>query len=86
MVAAATDRHTDAMKLKTSVMLSEELLQAISDEVKSTSRSAFIEEASWSLLRTRRRVRDRSDLAAIAAHAHALNREAHEVLEYQNVP
>ena len=73
------------MKLKTSVMLSEKLLQAISDEVKSTSRSAFIEEASWSLLRTRRRaVRDRHDLAAIAAHAHALNREAHEVLEYQN--
>ena len=58
------------MKVRTSVMLSEELLQAISHEVKPRSRSAFIEEASWILLRERRRAAcDRQDLAAIAAHS-----------------
>ena len=75
------------MKVKTSVTLSEELLQAISDEVDRRNRSAFIEEASWCLLRARRRdARDRQELAAIAAHADELNREAHDVLEYQDSP
>ncbi|MDE0221808.1 MAG: hypothetical protein OXJ90_21240 [Spirochaetaceae bacterium] len=75
------------MKVRTSVMLSKELLQAISNEVKPRSRSAFIEEASWILLRARRRaVCDRQDLAAIAAHSDELNREAHDVLEYQEIP
>jgi metal-responsive CopG/Arc/MetJ family transcriptional regulator len=75
------------VKVKTSVTLSEELLRAISDEVDRRHRSAFIEEASWSLLRARRRAeRDRQELAAIAAHADDLNREAHDVLEYQDSP
>ena len=75
------------MKVRTSVMLSEELLQAISLEVKPRSRSAFIEEASWILLRVRRRAAcDRRDLAAIAAHSDELNREANDVLEYQESP
>ncbi len=75
------------VKVKTSVTLSEELLQAISDEVEQKNRSAFIEEASWSLLRARRRAaRDRREFAAIAAHAVELNREARDVLEYQDNP
>lgn len=75
------------MKVRTSVMLSEDLLQAISLEVKPGSRSAFIEEASWILVRARRRAAcDRQDLAAIAAHSDELNREAHDVLEYQESP
>jgi metal-responsive CopG/Arc/MetJ family transcriptional regulator len=73
------------MKVKTSVTLSEELLRALSEEVEPRNRSAFIEEASWSYLRTQRRAeRDRMELAAIDAHADALNREAREVLEYQD--
>ena len=43
--------------------------------------------APWSLLRARRRAaRDRQELEAIAAHADELNREAHDVLEYQDSP
>ena len=73
------------MKVKTSVTLSEELLRALSDEVEPRNRSAFIEQASWSYLRTLRRAeRDRQELAALDAHAEELNREAQEVLEYQD--
>ena len=65
-------------------MLSEKLLRAIADHVGQKNRSAFIEQASWRLLRARRRAaRDRQELAAIAAHADALNRESHDVLECQ---
>ena len=73
------------MKVKTSVTLSEELLRALSDAVEPRNRSAFIEQASWSYLRTLRRTeRDRQELAALDAHAEELNREAQEVLEYQD--
>ena len=64
------------MKVRTSVMLSEELLQAISHEVKPRSRSAFIDEASWILLRERRKEialrRDADDLVAapVILHLH----------------
>ena len=75
------------MKVKTSVTLTAELLQAIAEEVEQQNRSAFIEEAAWSLLHARARVtRDQRDLAAINAHADALNREARDVLEYQDIP
>ena len=70
------------MKVKTSVTLSVELLRALSEEVGPRNRSAFIEEASWSYLRSRRRAeRDRTELAALDAHADELNREAREVLD-----
>ena len=73
------------MKIKTSVTLSEELLRALSDQVEPRNRSAFIEEASWSHLRMLRGAeRDRTELAALDAHADELNREAREVLEYQD--
>ena len=73
------------MKIKTSVTLSEALVRALSEEVESRNRSSFIEEASWNYLRALRRAeRDRKELAALDAHADELNREAREVLEYQD--
>jgi metal-responsive CopG/Arc/MetJ family transcriptional regulator len=73
------------MKVKTSVTLSEELLRALSEQVETRNRSAFIEAASWNHLRALRRAeRDRAELAALNAHADALNREAHEVLAHQD--
>ena len=73
------------MKLKTSVTLSEELVRALAAEVARGARSAFIETAVWSHLRARRRAaRDSEERARIAAHADDLNREARDVLEYQD--
>ena len=73
------------MKIKTSVTLSKGLLRALSEEVEPRNRSAFIEEAAWSYLRAvRRAARDRKELAALDAHADELNREAREVLEFQD--
>ena len=72
------------LKVKTSVTLSDELLQPLSEAVEPRNRSAFIEEAAWSHLRTlRRAARDRKELAALDAHADEFNREAREVLEFQ---
>lgn len=73
------------MKVKTSVTLSEELLQAIEDQVKQENRSSFIEEATWSYLRAiQRGARDREDLKTIDRYADELNAEALDVLEYQD--
>ena len=67
------------MKVKTSVTLSEELLQAISVEVDQESRSAFIEQAAWNHLHARRRaIRDRKEPAAIDAKAKELNDDSSE--------
>lgn len=72
------------MKVKTSVTLSEELLNAISAETGRTNRSALIEEATWRYLRERQRdVRDRRELERINEHADELNEEAFDVLEFQ---
>ena len=77
--------YTSGMKVKTSVTLSEELLKAISSETSQSNRSAFIEEATWRYLRLREReLRDRSELDRINDHAEDLNREAFDVLEYQD--
>ena len=73
------------MKVKTSVTLSEELLQAISAETNSDNRSAFIETATWEYLELRRkRVRDRREMELISANADLLNDEARDVLEFQD--
>ena len=73
------------MKLKTSVTLSEELVRALAAEVTRGARSAFIEAAVWSHLRARRRaVLDGEERARIAEHADDLNRQARDVLEYQD--
>ncbi len=73
------------MKVKTSVTLSEELLQAISAETSSDNRSAFIETATWEYLESRRkRVRDRREMELISANADLLNDEARDALEFQD--
>ena len=73
------------MKVKTSVTLSQELLRAIDTEIPDDNRSAFIEEAAWSRLRSlRREQRDREEVAAIDANADSLNSEALDVLDFQD--
>jgi len=73
------------MKVKTSVTLSEELLQAISAETSSENRSAFIETATWEYLELRRkRVRDQREMELISANADQLNDEARDALEFQD--
>ena len=73
------------MKVKTSVTLSEELLQAISAETSSDNRSAFIETATWEYLELRRkRVRDRREMELISANADLLNDEGRDALEFQD--
>jgi metal-responsive CopG/Arc/MetJ family transcriptional regulator len=70
------------MKIKTSITLSEEMIQAI-DEIGS-NRSRVIEEAvSEYLVRRRRQQRDARDLELLNRHAEDLNREVEEVLAYQ---
>ena len=77
--------YIGGMKLKTSVTLSEELVRALAEEVTHGTRSAFIEAAAWSHLRAHRHAaRDYRERARIAAHADQLNREALDVLEYQD--
>lgn len=72
------------MKVKTSVTLSEELLEALSGATGTANRSAFIEEATWRYLRARHReARDEGELKLINQHADELNEEAINVLEFQ---
>jgi metal-responsive CopG/Arc/MetJ family transcriptional regulator len=75
------------MKVKTSVMLSEELLKAIdsyTEEYRKKNRSDFIEVAVWAFLRqmTRQEINSR-DLEIINRRAEYLNQEADDVLTYQ---
>ncbi len=73
------------MKVKTSVTLSEELLEAISEETDATNRSAFIETAIWGYLELRRRAaRNRREVDLINANAGELNAEARDVAGYQD--
>jgi predicted transcriptional regulator len=74
-----------AMKVKTSITLSEELMHAIDNLLSQYgTRSAIIEQAVRDFLAadTKRR-RDTHDLAILEQHAEALNAEAHDVLSYQ---
>ncbi|HEY3123543.1 MAG TPA: hypothetical protein VGK70_05730 [Thermoanaerobaculia bacterium] len=73
------------MRRKTSVSLTEELLIEI-DRIggSGTNRSEFLERAAWdriSLLKRRRR--EARDRRILDRHAHELNTEARDVLEYQ---
>jgi metal-responsive CopG/Arc/MetJ family transcriptional regulator len=73
------------MRVKTSVTLPSALLEAI-DRV-DQNRSAFLERAAEDYLaRTAKAERDARDLAIINKNAKRLNREALDVLEYQDVP
>jgi len=77
------------MKVKTSIILSQELLKAVDKRSKQQkrTRSDFIETAVWAfiqqLTRDEQNVRD---LEIINRNADALNREASDVLEYQVLP
>lgn len=74
------------MKVKTSITLSEELLAAIDQEKNSKNRSHLIEEATWQYLRRRRRLeREKRELENINQNADALNEEAFDVLDFQDL-
>lgn len=73
------------MRVKTSVTLSEELVQEI-DKLSQRygNRSALVEQAVRSFLAAeRQRVRDAQDLEILNRRAAKLNKEAQEVLSYQ---
>lgn len=73
------------MKIKTSVTLSEELLEAISDQTAAQNRSAFIETVIWDYLEHRQKaVRDQREIDLINANANDLNAEARDASDYQD--
>ncbi|MCH8124371.1 hypothetical protein IIC38_00145 [candidate division KSB1 bacterium] len=73
------------MKIKTSVTLSEELLNAIDEKSgQNKSRSDFIEKALWIYIEIYlKEVQDRCDLEIINNNSDRLNNEASDVLDYQ---
>ncbi|MBL7960416.1 hypothetical protein JNL27_09290 [bacterium] len=73
------------MKVKTSITLSEELINALEENSENfKNRSEFIETASWKFIeQIMRQKREAQDLAIINRHAKRLNQEALEVLSYQ---
>jgi metal-responsive CopG/Arc/MetJ family transcriptional regulator len=73
------------MKVKTSITLSEEILEAIDLHMgEYRSRSEFIETAAWTFIaQSARKKAERRDLEIINRHADSLNAEAEDVLTYQ---
>jgi metal-responsive CopG/Arc/MetJ family transcriptional regulator len=74
------------MKVKTSITLSEGLLENINElaRVANTNRSDFIELAVSTFIQQQRRDQQNAkDLETINKRADALNREAADVLEHQ---
>ena len=73
------------MKTKTSITLSEDILQAIDQNLgESKNRSAFIERALRDYLgRRTKALRNDRDLEILNKHSKRLNREAEDVLTYQ---
>jgi metal-responsive CopG/Arc/MetJ family transcriptional regulator len=75
------------MKVKTSVSLSAELIKLLGQIVSERERSDFIEKAVWRYLESRKRaVRDQRDIEIINQNAERLNKEALDVLAYQQIP
>jgi metal-responsive CopG/Arc/MetJ family transcriptional regulator len=76
------------MKVKTSITLSEEVLQAVDElAMKAGGRSQVIETALRDFLARRKRAtRDARDLALLNRDADALNAEMADILEYQAEP
>ena len=73
------------MKVKTSITLPEDLLQAI--DKSDPNRSSFIEKAARQYLAAMAKSRrDAHDAAMLDACAESLKREALDVLEYQDLP
>ena len=73
------------MKIKTSITLSKEVLQALDKRAEHfSSRSDFIEKAIWKFLADlERQHRDAEDLEILNRCADELNQEAEDVLEFQ---
>jgi metal-responsive CopG/Arc/MetJ family transcriptional regulator len=73
------------MKVKTSITLSEDVLESIGQFIlEGESRSEAIERLlRESFAQQARRARDSKDLALINKHADQLNEEAEDVLKYQ---
>lgn len=73
------------MKVKTSITLSDELVQAIDQyDGAYKNRSDFIEAAIWAFIRQIRRSQQNArDLEIINQNAERLNAEALDVLAYQ---
>ncbi|NLJ46225.1 MAG: hypothetical protein GX430_06665 [Treponema sp.] len=72
------------MKAKTSITLSQELLEELRGWTSEGNRSDFIERALWRYLELlRREARDRDELGRIDGASERLNREALDVLSYQ---
>ena len=73
------------MKIKTSITLTEDLVQAIdeySDQFK--NRSAFLETAAWAFVdQLQRAERDAQDIEIINRRTEYLNDEVMDVLTYQ---
>ncbi len=72
------------MRVKTSITLPEDLLKRI--DAADSNRSAFVERATRAYLsRIEKAKREASDAQIINANADRLNREAMDVLEYQDL-
>ncbi len=73
------------MKIKTSITISEQLLANI-DELRQpdTNRSAFIEDAMWTVIHQMRRdAQTAKDIEIINRRADYLNEETEEALSFQ---
>ena len=73
------------MKIKTSITLSQDLIEAVDRLAgRGTNRSAVIEQAVRDFVAARaQRMRNARDLEILDKHAARLNREASDVLSYQ---
>jgi metal-responsive CopG/Arc/MetJ family transcriptional regulator len=73
------------MKTKTSITLSEELLEKIDHMIKGhKNRSSFIEQALRHYITSQEREqRNRADLEILNERVDSLNREASDVISYQ---
>lgn len=80
--------YIGSMKVKTSITLSQDLLEAVDKRAGSfKNRSAFIEEALRAYIaQARREEQNAKDLFIINRRAERLNQEAAEVLAYQVIP
>ena len=77
-------RYDYLVRVKTSVTLPDDLLQEI--DKAGSNRSGFLERAARKYLaELNRNQRDQRDAEILNAHADRLNREALDVLEYQDL-
>ena len=73
------------MKVKTSVTLSRELIEAIDQQANCDSRSDFLERAAWEVIkRIQRQAGDAHDAAIYAKYGDEYNADAEDALEYQS--